>query len=239
MRRIAAVTLLAAALGAGAVAHAQAPALSARLAACETGAAPADRFAVFTGAMPREGAAVMAMRFDLDEKLPGEAWRPVALEGWGEWIRAGKKGVPGFIYTKRLEQLAAPAAFRVVVGFRWSEADGTVIKTARRTSRTCRQPDRRPDLHVRKVALDDDGTARVVVENRGRGTAGTFAVHAARGDFVKARTLAGLPAGEHASVSLRVGPCAAGETVTVTLDPGQAVAEAREDDNDVTVACPA
>ena len=239
MRRAAAIAVTLVSLWGGASAHAQEPGLAVKLSACETGLDPADRYAVFTGSMPRQGAPVMAMRFDLQQRLPGERWAKVTVDGWGEWIRATKKGVPGFIYTRRLEQLAAPAHYRTIVTFRWSETDGHVIRTLKRYSRSCRQPDWRPDLHVRRVTLDDaSGTADVVVENRGRGDAGAFAVHATRGDLVKGRTLGGLDAGAVTTVTLKVGRCAPGETVTVTADPAGAVDEADEGDNVLAVACP-
>lgn len=240
MRRVAATAVFLAFLGASAPAHAQTPPLAAELTTCETGAEADERFAVFSGSMPREGAAVMAMRFQLQQRLPGGAWERLSVEGWGDWIRAAKRGVPGFIYTKRLERLTAPGRFRAVVTFRWSDRDGSVLRSAKRFTDDCRQPDWRADLRVRRVTLDEQaGTARVVVRNAGRGVAEAFAVHAARGDLIRGRTLAGLPAGERATLTLRVGRCAPGESVTVTLDPEDAVAEAAEDNNVLVVACPA
>jgi hypothetical protein len=240
MRRILAIAVTTAAtLVAGAPARAEEPVLAAKLASCETGLDPVDRYAVFTGSMPREDADVMAMRFELQQRGAGEAWDRVALKGWGDWIRAAKTGVPGFIYTKRLEQLAAPAFYRAVITFRWSTYDGSVIRTAKRFSKPCRQPDWRADLEVKSADFVDDArSVKVVVRNRGRDDAGEFAVHAARADIVKGQTLAGLPAGADASVTLRVGRCAPGETVTVTVDPAGGVDEADEDDNALVLDCP-
>src|SRR5689334_6149120 len=71
MRRTSIMLLTAAALIGGAVASAQAPPLAARLVTCQSGQAATDRYAVFTGSMPRvTGAVTMAMRFDLFERLP-------------------------------------------------------------------------------------------------------------------------------------------------------------------------
>lgn len=219
---------------------AQAPELEAKVAACETGPAATDRFAVFSGSMPRDGASAMAMRFDLFEKLPGAGYERVELENWGVWERTAKKGVPGFIFTKRLEQLAAPAAFRAVVSFRWYDAKGKVVDTARRTSAVCRQPDWRPDLHVKRIVLPQgNGPTKVIVRNRGRGAAESFGVNVQRADLVKGATVAALPAGAQATVSVPIGRCRPGDTVTVTLDPAGEIAEAAEDDNTATLACPA
>jgi hypothetical protein len=232
-------SLVTAALWGGAIATAQAPELAAKVAACETGPDAGDRFAVFTGSMPRDGAVAMAMRFDLYERLPGGDFEPVALPNWGVWERTSKKGVPGFIFTKRLEQLAAPAAFRAVVSYRWYDAKGRVAETARRTTAVCRQPDWRADLHVRRVMIpSDDGPTKVVVSNTGRGPAGPFSVNVARSDFVKGASVAGLPAGAQATIGVSLGRCKPGESITVTLDPAEAVDEADEDDNTATFACP-
>ncbi|MFL5845452.1 MAG: CARDB domain-containing protein [Solirubrobacteraceae bacterium] len=242
VRRAALIFLLAltALCGTAAGALAQTPELAAKLAACETGADAADRFAVFSGSMPRNGAASMAMRFDLFERVPGGGFEPVALDNWGVWERTAKKGVPGFIFTKRVEQLAAPAAFRAVVSYRWYDAKGRVTSTAKKTSPTCRQPDWRPDLHVRRVEPGTDGgPTKVVVRNTGRGAAGPFAVNVARSDFLKGASVAALPAGGQVTVAVSIGRCKPGESLTVTLDPAGAVEEADEADNTVTVACPA
>jgi hypothetical protein len=240
MRRTALIGLTMAALAGGAVAVAQAPPLAAKLATCQTGAAAADRYAVFTGSMPREDKTVtMAMRFDLFEKQPGGSFQPVALPHWGVWEKTSKKGVPGFIFTKRVEQLAFNAAFRAVVSFRWYDAKGRQIDAARRTSPTCRQPDQRPDLHVKRVVFPTGkGPTKVVVRNRGRGDAAGFAINASRGDLVRGTTVAGLPAGEQVTVGIPLGRCTPGEPVKVTLDPAGVVDEAVEADDTTTVSCP-
>src|SRR3954454_13519823 len=241
MRRAALILLTAAALTGGAVALAQAPPLAARLATCQAGPNATDRYAVFTGSMPRIGGAVtMAMRFDLFERQPHGQFLAVSLPHWGVWEKTSKKGVPGFIFTKRVEQLAAPAAFRAVVIFRWFDAKGRLIDAKRRTSPTCRQPDQRPDLHVQRVVFPSrkSGPTKIVVRNRGRGLAAEFALNAKRGDLVRGATVAGLPAGEQVTVGLRLGRCTPGEPVTVTLDPAGQVDEAVESDNKTTVSCP-
>jgi hypothetical protein len=156
------------------------------------------------------------------------------------WEKTSKKGVSGFIFTKRVEQLAAPAWFRAVVSFRWYDAKGRLIEAKRRTSPTCRQPDQRPDLHVKRVVFPSgkNGPTKIVVRNRGRGDAGAFAVNASRGDLVKGATVAGLPAGEQVTVGIPLGRCTPGEPVTVVLDPAGQVDEAVEADGRTTVSCP-
>jgi hypothetical protein len=245
MRRIAiigTVLALCAAL-AGGLARAQpapAPPLAAKLATCQTGATPRDRFAVFTGSMPAMAkATTLAMRFELLERTPaGGSFARVDLPRWGVWEKTSKARVPGFIFTKRVEQLAAPAAYRARLTFRWTDRRGRVLRTAQRLSPVCHQPDPRPDLHVKAVRLPATGPASVVVANRGRSAAGAFAVQMARAGLSLTKRVPGLAAGDRETVSFRIGRCTAGEPVTVTLDPEGVVGEAKEADDVVTVPCP-
>jgi hypothetical protein len=238
MRRFV-VTVSLLALAGGTAAAQDRPPLKATLETCQTGAAPTDRYAVFTGSMPRQaGTASMAMRFDLFERTPGTTFQHVALAKWGLWERTTKAGVPGFIFTKRVDQLAAPAAYRAVVSFRWYDAKGKVVRQDQRTSAICRQPDPRPDLHVRRVSFDS-GKAHVVVRNRGRSAAGPFDVTASlTGGQAITRSVPGLPQSAQTTLTFPAGKCAAGESVTIRLDPAGAVDEANETDNTVTVSCP-
>lgn len=242
MRRIALLASVAA-LGVAVAALAQPafPPLKARLVTCQTGADAADRYAIFTGSMPAQpGARTLAMRFELLERQAGSrAFSLVHLPRWGVWERTTRGGVPGFIFTKRVEQLAAPAAFRARLTFRWRDRNGDVLRTAHRTSGVCRQPDPRPDLHVVAVDLPASGPATVVVRNRGRSAAGAFAVRMSRAGATATRQVAGLAAGDHETLSFPLGRCVSGEPVAVVVDAGDQVDEAREGDDTMTVTCPA
>jgi len=215
------------------------PPLQAHAIACETGPDPADRFAVFGASMPSApGVVSMAMRFTLYEARPGGTFHHVALPHWDVWDTTTRRGVPGFIFSKRLERLDAPAAFHAVVSFRWSDAAGRVSRSARRTSADCRQPDPRPDLRVIRVTPPAvEGLTEVVVRNRGRGYAPAFRIDGARAGVNASESLAGLPAGEQTTVSLSLGRCVTGQSVTVTLDAANQVDEAHEADNVTTVTC--
>jgi hypothetical protein len=241
VRRAAPVlAVLAALLSGGSAALAQTPALSAKTSTCTTGPDPLDRVAVFSGSMPRDDAAAMAMRFDLYEKLPGGRFKPIALAHWGVWERTDRTDVPGFVFTKRVEQLAAPAAFRAVVTFHWFDAKGAVVRTARRTTATCRQPDWRPNLHIERVIFPaGHGPTRVVVRNRGRGDAGPFRVDLSTPDVFRAAAIDALAAGARTTVALQIPRCRPGQRVLVKVDAGRRVAEADEHDNTVRLVCPA
>lgn len=245
MRRFALIASLLALCGAGVSGLAQAqsapPPLAAKLVTCQTGAAPADRFAVFSGSMPAmSGARTLEMRFELLERPQGSrAFARVSLPHWGRWEKTTRRAVPGFIFTKRVEQLVAPAAFRARVTFRWLDRKGRALRTARRTSPVCQQPDPRPDLHVAAVRFPAGGKPTVVVRNRGRTAAGSFAVRMSRAGAAQTKRIAALAAGDRQTLTFgAVGRCTPGEPVTVSLDPDNRVAEANEADDVVTVACP-
>lgn len=244
MRRFAAICSLLALGGAGAGAPAGAqsapPPLAAKLVTCQTGAALAERFAVFSGSMPAmKGAWTLEMRFELLERRPADqGFARVVLPHWGTWEKTSRRGVPGFIFTKRVQQLAAPAAFRARLTFRWLDPAGATLRTARRTTQTCHQPDPRPDLHVAAVRFPAEGRPVVVVRNRGRSAAGPFAVRMSRAGAAATKQVVALAAGDRQTLSFPLGRCTPGELVTVRLDPANRVDEADEADNVVTVACP-
>ncbi len=245
MRRLALIGSMLVLTGTGAAAIAGGPVLRppllARVVACETGPDRADRFAVFGGSMPSgPGVAAMAMRFSLYERRPGGVFRHVVLPHWDVWDRTARRGVPGFIFTKRLERLDAPAAFHAVVSFRSYDAAGRVLRSARRMSRDCRQPDPRPDLHIRRLDLPvGNGPTEVVVHNRGHGDAPSFRVSGRRAGVDAVKPVLGLPAGEQTTVALPLGACAPGQAVTVTLDADDQVDESNDANNVASVPCPA
>lgn len=242
MRIPALILFLAALTGAAAVASGQdqtAPPLKAGLATCQTGADPAARYAVFTGSMPAmAGARTLAMRFELLQRLPGGSFKRVTLAKWGVWEKTSRKGVPGFIFTKRVEQLAAPAAYRARIDFRWSDAAGKVLRAAQLSSPICLQPDPRPDLVPRTLtgSAINASTARytLTVRNTGRGDAPAFAVSVAGA----AAQGGPLPAGAREEIRVRGPRCRPGTQVEVTVDAPNAVDEAHETNNATSFPCP-
>ena len=153
MRRLATLACLTAPLAAApatvAAVEERAP-LQARLVGCTTGPHPADRTAAFMAGMPAiDGSARMWVRFDLYERTPDAlGFTRIALPAWGRWERSDP-GRTAFIYTKRVDGLRAPAAYRARVLFRWYGPDGELLRRARRFTRACRQPDRGPALQAR------------------------------------------------------------------------------------------
>jgi hypothetical protein len=116
-------------------------AVTATLEQCFTSVVQVERSATFTGEMTAvAGAARMAMRIDLEERLPGETeFHPVVFSGLGVWRWADPK-VKVYKYLKQVTNLSSPASYRGFVRFRWINARGHVIKRAERWTARCLQP---------------------------------------------------------------------------------------------------
>jgi hypothetical protein len=245
MRRAALAVTVLLGLLAPAAAHAgDPPRLRAVVSSCQTGPDPASRSAAFTASMPA-GADTerMAIRFDLQQRtMDGGVWQRVPAPSFGRWERS-RPGVAGFVYTKDVHGLTAPGEYRAVVRFRWWSADGRV-RTVRKVTRSCRQPDLRPNVLAGRVASAPSATAglvayRVAVRNAGRTAAGPFAVVLRLdGAQVARATVDGLAPGEWRTVELQAPACSAGQVLEVVLDPDGAVDEAAEGDGTVRPACP-
>jgi len=162
---------------------------------------------------------------------------------FGTWQKS-LPGKPGFIYEKRVDQLQAPASYRAQVRFRWYDAHGKLQRQSRRTTRTCHEPDPRPDLAVGKVTATDAGAGRlrylIRVRNDGRSDVGAFdTVLTVGGAAQPPATVAGLPAGGATKVAVVAPRCAPGSRIQIALDPAGVIDEAHEGNNVVSRACPA
>ena len=216
------------------------PPLRARLVTCATGPAAADRYAVFTGSMPAiPGAVRMEMRFDLLQRHSGTlGYARVPLPKWGQWERTERRGIAGFIFTKRVEQLAAPAVYRAVVRFRWFDAAGHQLRSQKRVSGVCSQQDPRPDLEVGALTGSPDGTYLVEIVNDGLTDADPFSMTLGVGAGVVTAQVPAIPAGRRQTVGIAAARCAAGDIVRVALDTADDVEEADELDDAAARSCP-
>jgi CARDB len=243
MRKIACTAALLALAAAPAGAHAQTVPTRAALQACHTGSAPLDRYAVFTaqlGAVPDTQR--MQVRFDLQQKLTGGDFRRVVAPGLGVW-RSSIPGIDIFRYRKQVANLPAPGSYRALVRFRWLDANGKVIAGATRRTRTCKQPDLRPDLSVGTVTAQPaaDGRARyaVLVRNEGRTASSVFSVGFAVGDQTQpTQAVQSLIPGEGRVLTFAAPRCSRSAPVRVTVDPDLAIDEADETNNTRTIVCP-
>jgi hypothetical protein len=201
--------------------------------------------AAFDGRMDaRAGAPTMQMRFRLQVSQPGDAaWRSVTVPGFGAWTTSGA-GRPGYVFTRRVEHLLAPASYRVQVRFRWRDAAGAVVATAAAVSKPCRQPDSRPDLAVTRIEIRPAAAAgqrryAVTVRNSGRSAAPASSVSLELGGGPPLVTsLGALAPGASAVVGFGAPACEAGTAVVATADAADTVDEHDEDDDVLTLTCP-
>jgi hypothetical protein len=222
-----------------------ASAASVKLVDCVPALDPQDRTATFEARVrPTLGTDRMQVRFTLQVREGAlAAWHRVVAAGLDQWLTSAP-GVSRYSYSKTVRNLSAPAAYRTLVRFRWLDADGAVQARSRATSRTCRQPDLRPDLAATRIdfvpAVDGDPARyAVTLENRGRTAAGPFSIALnAGGVQLEPLALPGLAADEQRVLTFTGRPCTAGEPLTVTVDGDDAVDERDEDDNVLVATCP-
>jgi hypothetical protein len=114
---------------------------SARLDQCVTAVLQAERSATFSGEMTAiPGTVRMAMRIDVQERLPAEAaFHTIIAPGLGVW-RASDQKVRVYRYLKQVTNLHSPASYRALVRFRWLTARGHVLRRAERLTAGCPQP---------------------------------------------------------------------------------------------------
>jgi CARDB len=215
-------------------AQAAAPA-SVELMAC----VPRDRAAEFEARMGKvEDAAKLRMRFTLQARKPGKkAYRRVAAPGFGGWTTADP-GTSRYVFTRRVEGLLGPARYRAMVRFKWVDARGKTILSARKFSKACRQPDHRPNLKVK--ALSHEGKRRYValIANNGRTATGAFELQVAiAGTPLDPVSVESLEPNTQRLITVRGPRCVAGAVLTATADPLDLVDERNELDNVLSAPC--
>ena len=203
-----------------------------------------DQAAAFEGRMDRvSGAERMQMRFTLQVSTHDEPrWTRLSVPGFSAWVTS-EPGRSRYVYTKRVESLLAPASYRVKLRFRWLDADGELLKSARATSRSCRVPDRRPDLRVIDLSAVRVSTSSrrydVVVRNSGREDAPASEVELELADgTVLSGQVPPIAHGDREDVFLSGPACAPGDELTATADADDEVDERDEDRNVVSFGCP-
>ena len=114
---------------------------SAALAQCVTAVPEVERSATFSGEMTAiPGTVRMAMRIDVQERMPAEAaFHTITAPGLGVW-RVSDQKVRVYRYLKRVTNLHSPASYRALVRFRWLTARGRVLRHAERLTPRCLQP---------------------------------------------------------------------------------------------------
>ena len=242
MRHLAVLTLALAltATAPAAPAAKASPLATAKVLKCSTGLTPAGRFALFRGGARRvAGTERMWIKISLQERTGGGRYRGVKAPGLGVW-RKSRSGVRRFAVRQRVLALAEGGSYRVVVRFRWYDADGQVLRRAVRRSRVCRQAGSLANLRVLRIGgRRVTGTFRYSVDVVNRGLVPSTATALALsvdGDSVDTALVGPLSPGEIRRVFVN-GPVCTG-SVTATVDPAGTVREGNERDNSRTVACP-
>jgi hypothetical protein len=235
---IALLALLAPATSAGA-------APKVRLVQCASALGQADRFAEFEGRMRAiPGAERLLMRFTLQARDQGSPrWRAVPAPGFGRWV-SSDPGVSRYVYTKRVENLVAPAGYRAVVRFRWLGERGRRLAADRAVSPACLQADLRPNLHPIDIRVQPGfeaarATYAIPVANQGRSAVDAFElVLTVDGQALGVQSVEALAAGERRVVIVEGPRCQPGSSLAVDVDPSGAVDERVEVDNRLTRPCP-
>jgi len=238
-----------------AVAASPRPLYSARLSGCHRSIDPAKRSVdVDSGMFARvAGTHRMAIRFDLYERPDGQhRFTRVPRDGAGRlfaWVRSPLTITnPGTFFERTnetfLQNRTVPAAYFFRVGFRWYGRRGQVLRQRFQTTGVCFEPDMRPDLRVRSIAVvppsTPGGSTRydAVIHNAGLTRAGSFDAALQSSGMTVARNIAqGLRPGATVTVSFSGPACAAADPPVVVVDPDNRVNERDERDNSRAAAC--
>lgn len=223
-----------------------APPADVRLSACGSSLEQPLRSMAVEGRMRlTRGARKLQMRFALQVLTPDRPrWTPVLAPGFGDWNTADPTP-RRYVFEKRVEALAAPARYRMVVRFRWLGDGDRRVASAKLVSPTCAQADLRPDLAPVRLSFgrrEESGARRyvVAVANDGESPSGAFevAVEVDGVPLAVAVQSAGVRPDGRSELVLSGPSCPEGKRVVVRVDPADAIDEADEADNGLTRACP-
>jgi CARDB len=256
MSRLIPIAIVAAAVLACAVSSLAAPVspprASLRAFVCQRALDPPSRgISVQSVMRPIPGTERLAVRFQLLRRQGGAA-ALVRAGDLGTWISPadatlGRRAGDVWQLTKSVADLAAPADYRFRVSFRWLGRHGRILGRAVRLTADCHQPELRPDLLVKSIAVTPDPASSTVddytatIENDGASPTGPFQLEFTPGDgsAPKLRSLKSL--GPHASIRARFrGPvCNSANPATVTADPAGEVDDRDRSNNSLTATCTA
>src|SRR4051812_22752171 len=214
-----------------------------RVRACETGDTPKNRAATFYARMYAvKGTNTMAIRFTLINKAGDGPPTVVDNPSLSQWRKSRAK-VSRFGYAQSVEGLEKGGVYAVQVQFRWLDSHGKVIRSVKRTSRSCRQQGSLPNLSVTRVAAhagEASGTEiySVDVTNTGRGAAQKVGVNLfVDGAAADSYRIDELKSGDTVTVHFTAPSCK--QDLRAVVDQGDKINETNEDDNVLHARCPA
>jgi hypothetical protein len=123
---------------------------------------------------------------------------------------------------------------KYLFAFRWVDARGSTVARSRVRSRSCRQPDHRPNLELLGLTVDG-GRYLARLANTGRSESGPFELEIGG---LATQLVESIAARGEAIVEVSGPACELGAPVTATADPLDEVDERSERDNALTVRCP-
>jgi hypothetical protein len=193
----------------------------------------------------------MAVRFELlQSSRRGGPAAEVIFGDLGKWKSIvdqpkGRRPITKWIVNKQVRDLAAPAYYRFRVSFRWTGAHGRVLGTAARATAVCYQPERRPDLQVKGIAVHPrpkhpkTDLYVALIRNNGVTASGPFEAQFTGGGHVKNKATASL--GPHAKVRIGfIGPvCDPADPPSITADSRDQVDDYNRGNNTLNATCPA
>jgi hypothetical protein len=250
MKRIVIVTAAVVAVGAATV-DAATPHARLRGFVCQHALDPPARAISITSVMtPLTGTNKMQVRvLVLTRTKAAGPYSMVSGGDLGTWITPanptlGQRHGDVWILRKQVVDLAAPAAYRFRVFFRWIGAHGRLLGTAERESPICSQPELRPDLLVQSLAVQPvAGHPRLnryvaTIRNAGATAAGPFEVLFTPGTLaVKTKDVTGLAPHARLQESFLGPACSSASATTVTVDPNDQVDDFNRANNSMTAVC--
>jgi hypothetical protein len=212
---------------------------------CQLGDTPKQRQATFYARMRAiAGTRQMQMRFTLVDTAGDGKPSAVKAPSLLRWRKSRKGGVSSFGYAQTVAGLASGGRYSVTVQFRWLDAQGRVIKTAKRTSRECRQQGSLPNLTASRLAARPTDTAGTVeysfdLTNTGKGEArDVFVDLFVDGAAADTSKVAVVAPGE--TLRVHIGGPVCKRAVRVSIDRARAINETNDDDNVLRFkGCPA
>jgi hypothetical protein len=234
-----------------------APSAGARLATCSQGPQIDARSAVVSAWMkPLADAEHLTLKLDLYQRqLPAGHWTVRSdVPGLGTWTApsdalVGTRAGDVFKYRQAVGRLVVGFGYRFRVGFRWLDDAGAVVRESAVTTRTCRQPDLRPDLVPTDVQVKPSPIApgtflyAVTVTNQGRTTVPRAVLNATYpGETTPGlhrHRVGRLAPGASVAITFTSPGCDAGDVpATFIIDLANAVDEANETNNQLVATCP-
>lgn len=216
---------------------------------CTVGLEPAQRtLTVHPQMRPIAGTVRMGIRLALYERTPvtGRFVHVPGADGFDTW-RKSEKGVGEYDLFQTLDTLAAPASYRMRVGFRWYGKHARVLRTVTRLTPKCAEPDLRPNLLVKSIIVtapvkpDRPWHYAVIVRNVGLSPAGPFAVSFSGGGAPPvaplSKTVTGLAPNTQTQVNFAGPACAAAAPPSALVDSLSQVSERNETDNRGVAVC--